>query len=258
MATVHPTSWLRVLASPASVGRTLVCFPPGGASASAYRDWPGEFGKTPGGKNLAVLGVRYPGRQDRFGDALVTDIEAMADLIAAELRQQVAGPVALFGHSMGAMVAFEVARRLPAKVTTLFVSGRPDPSFEDTGTLHQATDAELIDQLAALANDPASVQPLRTSPEVAELVLPAVRGDYLAVETYRLRPGAPLSCDIVALVSADDPTTTVAGAQGWCRHTTAGFALERFAGGHFYLDEPGARAQVCALVLNPNRGIFSR
>lgn len=242
---IGTTSWLRVLSAPPASTRTLVCFPPAGGVANAYREWPKEFQQAPG-PDVTVVAVQYPGRQDRFADPLLPTLAALADGAAADLRT--AGRVSLFGHSMGATVAYEVARRLGDAVSTLFVSGRPDPSYLESTRYHEVTDAELIDHLELLGNDADLAQTLRQHPELAELVLPTMRSDYRAVETYEWSPAPPLSCDIVALVSDADPTTTPDQAKAWRDYTTAAFTLAEFTGGHFYLDEPTQRAKVCALV----------
>ncbi|MFD8249940.1 thioesterase II family protein [Nocardia sp. NPDC059691] len=242
---ITDSEWLRTLRSEAVVRHHLLCFPPGGGSATAYRDLAQRFG--PG---VAVSAVQYPGRQDRLGDDLITDLAALADRIAREvLAQGEITSLSLFGHSMGATVAFETARRLERAgqpLATLFVSGRPAPTFEETQRLHLASDDALIDELVRLASDPAPLEMLRAEPGLAELVLPAVRADYRAVETYRHQPGEPLRVDIAALVSTEDPTMRPEQADEWRAHTSGGFDRATFPGGHFYLDEHGA--QVASFV----------
>ncbi len=226
--------WLRELRAEPDPRTVLVCLPPGGGSASAYRALARRFGH-----GTAVFAVQYPGRQDRLGDPLISDIGVLADRVAAELAPG-APRLALFGHSMGATVAFEIARRLEAKGQNpirLFVSGRLAPDAPFPGSVSHAPDAEVIAELERLANDPASVAILRDEPALAELVLPAVRADYEAVETYRYEPGEPLRCAISAMAGDADPDVTPAQAGEWRRFTTADFDLTTFPGRHFYLDE---------------------
>lgn len=184
------TAWLRALKSDPAARTVLVCFPPGGGSVTAYRALAQRFGS-----GAAVFGVQYPGRLDRLADAPVPVLTELAERAAADL---LAWPrdvrLAIFGHSMGATVAYETARRVEAggrAVSHLFVSGRPAPAFEETSRVHEGPDAGLIAELERLSNDPESVRILRDEPGLAELVLPAVRNDYRAVETYRHAPGAP-------------------------------------------------------------------
>jgi len=226
--------WLRELHAVLDPRTVLVCLPPGGGSASAYRALARRFGA-----DTAVFAVQYPGRHDRLGDPLIGDLPELADRIVAALSPG-APRLALFGHSMGATVAFEVARRLEAKghnPIRLFVSGRLAPDAPYSGAIHSAPDAEVIAELERLANDPASVAILRAEPSLADLVLPAVRADYRAVETYRYEPGELLRCGISAMVGDEDPTVTPEQVDHWRRFTAADFDLTVFPGRHFYLDE---------------------
>lgn len=234
--TLGTTDWLRVLREVPAPRDQLVCFPPGGGTASSYRDLSSRFDAA-----VAVLAVQYPGRQDRIGESPIRDLEALAEHIATELlRQGEVDRLTLFGHSFGATVAFETARRLERagqEIAALFVSGRPAPAFRETGRLHLGSDEGLIAELERLAADPAPIRVLRTEPALAELVLPAVRGDYQAVETYVYHPGPLLTCPVTAMVSTGDPTTTHEQADRWREVTTGAFDTARFPGGHFYLDE---------------------
>ncbi|WP_309234812.1 alpha/beta fold hydrolase [Nocardia sp. XZ_19_385] len=243
------TDWLRVLRADPAPRHQLVCFPPGGGSATAYRELARHFDS-----GVTVVAVQPPGRQDRVGDPAIGDLHDLADHVAAELlRQAPLAGLSLFGHSMGATVAYETAVRLERggqQISTLFVSGRPAPTYAEPGRFHLGSDDELIGDLERLANDPASVAILRSEPSLAELILPTVRTDYRAVETYVHRSADPLNCDIAALISTEDPTTNQDQATEWRDHTTAEFGLHTFPGGHFYLDEqPSAVAKIIASTL---------
>ncbi|QLY28542.1 thioesterase [Nocardia huaxiensis] len=247
VANLTGTDWLRALRPDPDVRTVLVCFPPGGGSATAYRLLAQRFGS-----GTAVFAVQYPGRQDRLGEPLVTDLAELAERTAQDL---LGWPdttrVALFGHSMGATVAYETARRLQAAGRPplhLFVSGRTAPASAATGRLHEGPDEGLIAEVERLANDPGPVALLRSEPSLAELVLPALRADYQAVETYRYRAGDPLSCPITALISTADPTVSVEQAGEWSAYTTADFQRATFDGGHFYLDLPENIPAVADLV----------
>ncbi|MFI6169498.1 thioesterase II family protein [Nocardia sp. NPDC051052] len=250
---IESGDWLRSLRPDATPRHHLLCFPPGGGPATAYRDLAKQFGA-----GIAVSSVQYPGRQDRLGEAPITELDTLAERIAGEvLKLGIIDRLALFGHSMGATLAFETARRLEREgqaLTALFVSGRPAPTFVETQRVHLGSDSDLIAELERLAADPVPIQMLRDEPSLAELVLPAVRGDYQAVETYRYTPGAPLAADIVALVSTQDPTMTPDQADEWREFTTGTFDRATFPGGHFYLDErPAEVAKVVAEQLAHNR-----
>lgn len=236
-----PSPWLRRFGSPSPARRDLVCFPHAGGTASAFRDWAGLLSPSAG-----LLGVQYPGRQDRLDEPLATDIATLADDVATELARHADGPpLALFGHSMGAVVAFEVARRLgPGAVGHVFVSAARPPAEPRVFSDHLDDDASMVAYLRKLGG--AGVD-LYDDPDLRSLILPAVRGDLAMLARYRYRPGPPLRCPITAIVGETDPTCTAALAEGWSTYTATGFASHTMAGGHFYLEtEPRS---VVALVL---------
>jgi surfactin synthase thioesterase subunit len=229
-------SWLRCF-HPAPGSRTrLVCFPHAGGSASFFFPLSRQLHGP-----VEVYTVQYPGRQDRLAERPRTAIADLADEIARAVRGLTGGPLAFFGHSMGAVVAFEVALRLEAdagrRLDRLFVSGRRAPSRYRDDRVHHHDDAGLVAELRQLrATDPAVL----ADPELLRMVLPAVRSDYRAIETYRHEPGAAVSCPVTVLLGTDDTLTTLDEARAWAGHTTGSFELRRFPGGHFFLrDCPG-------------------
>lgn len=235
--------WMRRMRPGRPGHPALVCFPPGGGAAGGYRELANHITE-----GVGVYAVQYPGRRDRIGEALIPCLTELADQIAMALAPLLGGELALFGHSMGATIAFETARRLAARgrtPITLFVSGRTAPSEPAADRLADTGDATLIAELERLANDPASVAVLRTNSALAAAVLPAVRNDYLAIENYVYAPGDPLRCPVVGLTGADDPVVTPDQLARWRTHTSRSFDLHVFPGSHFYLDaQPAAIAQV--------------
>lgn len=230
------TTWLRQFHRPAAARDVLVMFPPAGGAASQYRELSAALDP-----QVQVHAVQYPGRQDRIGDPMVPSITGLAQQIAGAVPTPNGRPLSLFGHSMGATVMFETARLLQARGVPLkrvFVSGRVPPPVPRTTRFHAAGDEELIRELERLANDPSSLAVLREHKEIAEMVLPAVRSDYQAVETYRYQPsdGPDLRVPVSVFVSRDDPSVTVEQAHQWQAHTSGGFDVSVFPGRHFYLD----------------------
>jgi surfactin synthase thioesterase subunit len=138
---------------------------------------------------------------------------------------------------MGAVLAFEVARRLRDRVgvepVRLFVSGRRAPDLRRADDVHLRPDHGVLAELRLVSGtDPR----ILADAELRAAILPVTRNDYRAIETYAWVPGPPLDCPITALVGDADPTTTLDEAAGWQRHSTSGFDLRVLPGGHFYLD----------------------
>ncbi|QSB16006.1 thioesterase [Natronosporangium hydrolyticum] len=230
--TEQSSAWIRRFQPAPAAGTRLVCFPHAGGSATFY---------LPVARSLApavdVLAIQYPGRQDRRTEPGIDDLHQLADLVAEELRAWQDRPVVYFGHSMGATLAFEVARRLQPEglgPTALVASGRRAPSCYRPGAVHLGDDAHVVAELRKLSGTAGN---LLDDDEVLQMIMPALRSDYRAVETYRYQPGPALSCPILMLTGDSDPEVTPAEARAWAVHTTAGFELQTFPGGHFYLNE---------------------
>ncbi|WBO62914.1 thioesterase II family protein [Streptomyces camelliae] len=215
-------------------GLRLVCFPHAGGSASFY--FPYAKLLRPG---IEVLAVQYPGRQDRRGEPCLDTIDALADRAAEVLRVRHPNErLAFFGHSMGAAVAFETVRRLEhgpgPRVLRLFASGRRAPSVFRPEFVHRKDDDGLVAELQALSGTHPA---LLDDPELRALVLPTIRSDYRAIETYRCAPGASVACPVTVLIGDADPRVSEADARPWAEHTRGGCDLRVLPGGHFYLEQ---------------------
>ena len=227
---MDPALWLRRFRPAPAAARRLVCFPHAGGSASFYH--PVAVAHTPA---TDVVVLQYPGRQDRRRESPVPSIDEYADRITEVLAAEPAKPTVYFGHSMGAAIAFEVAHRLAGTATApraLVVSGRRAPSTERHEQIHRRDDAGMLAEIKQLnGTDAAALD----NDELLQLVLPAIRSDYQAIETYPARPGVTVGCPITVLLGDDDPKATLAEADRWREHTTSAFRLRTFPGGHFYL-----------------------
>lgn len=229
---VDETLWIRRFQAAPSAATRLVCLPHAGGSAPYF---------LPVSKALApevdVLAIQYPGRQDRRQERCIDNIPELADAVTAELLPLADRPLALFGHSMGASLAFEVAVRLEkAGVVplTLFASGRRAPSRYRHETVHLRTDDDIIAELRTLSGTQSEVL---ANEEILRMAMPAIRGDYKAAETYRHTDGVRLAAPIQAHFGVDDPRVSRDEAQAWADHTSGPFELRTYPGGHFYLNE---------------------
>ncbi|GAA4525037.1 thioesterase II family protein [Amycolatopsis samaneae] len=234
--------WLRRFRPAAGTGPRLVCFPHAGGAASFYRGV---------AKRLApaaeVLAVQYPGRQDRLSEPMIPDVQGMAERVAEILASTFDEPPALFGHSMGASVAFETARLLDKQglgVSAVIVSGRRAPR---SPLAHRpvGNDKELIAAAKALGGPGPEVL---DHPEIAELVLPALRNDWHAAATYTYREGPDLTCPLVALSGDADPAVDLGQLDRWAEHTTGPYTRHVYPGDHFYLAEPEVEAEICRVL----------
>jgi pyochelin biosynthetic protein PchC len=242
---VTASPWLRWYRRNPTARLRLVCFPHAGGNAAFYRPW---LELLPAEVDLA--GVHYPGRLDRLGEPSVEDMDTMVGHVGDTLapgRPAAERPLVLFGHSMGAAVAHEVARHLEERgvsVAHLVVSGRQPPEHHRPGRLHLDSDDALWAELRRLGG---TGDALLERAELRRLTTPAIRADYRLIETYRPRPAAPVRTPILALVGDADPDVSTAEAADWRGHTSGGFRLLVFAGHHFYLI--AQRAAVVAEVL---------
>ncbi|WP_210594428.1 thioesterase II family protein [Streptomyces sp. GESEQ-35] len=226
-------AWIRRFHHAPDDGLRLVCLPHAGGSASFYH--PLSAALSP---YVGTYAVQYPGRQDRRHEPCVDSIPELADAIFEVLKPWTDQPLALFGHSMGATLAFEVAvrveERLGTSPTALFLSGRRAPSHFRPESVHTLDDAGIIAELATLSGtDPRVLR----EPEILDMVLPMLRSDYRAIETYRGRPGDRVSCPMTVLTGDTDERVSAEEAAAWADHACGGFSLRTFRGGHFYLND---------------------
>lgn len=239
--------WIRRWSGGPAPRFTLICLPHAGGSAGFYRPW---AALTP--PEVELLAVQYPGREERIGDPEAADMSELTAAVADAVAPLLDRPYALFGHSMGSAVAWELAhelhhRELPGP-RRLFASGRAAPGTAKTGQLHRQNDDTLSAELARLGG---TSQEVLADPGLRSLVLTAVRHDYRIIETYRPPDREPLSCPLHVLTGNRDPELGEERcrdrAGGWADLTTARTEVRVLPGDHFYLTP--RRREVVATVL---------
>lgn len=232
METMTGTSlWVRRFHPRKETTRFVVCFSHAGGSASYFFPFSEQLPD-----DVEVLAVQYPGRHDRYREAPFESIEDFVDPIASALLPYLEHQVAFFGHSLGALVGFEVARRLEEQghtLTTFFASGRRAPSTWRDERPETLTDEEFITEIQKLNGTNAHAF---ADEDLVRMVLPTLRSDYTAAANYRVTSDKTLNTPVVAVVGDDDPKCTVAEAEAWSLHAKNGFELTVFPGGHFYLE----------------------
>ncbi len=241
-SSAHFRTWLRRFSPSDDATSSLVCLPHAGGSASFF--FPLARALAPA---VDVLAVQYPGRQDRRHEPNIDNLPELADRVADAVRLMDDRPFALLGHSMGALLAYEVALRLasagPPAPSHLFASGRRAPSRRRADRFHLSSDEDVLAHLRRLGGPGAAAL---DDPELRAMALPIIRNDYRAVETYRHDPAAVLDCPITVLTGDRDALVTLDDAHAWAAHTTGPTDLEVLPGGHFYLAD--RNEQVAALV----------
>ncbi len=191
---------------------------------------------------IELVPLELPGRGARFNEPFAETLVDLAAALADQICRRGRGRFMLLGHSLGALVAFEMARHLARwgqpSPQALIVSARCAPCQPiPQRQLHLAPTSQLHEFLRELGGTPESVLHSR---ELMELLLPIVRADFRLYETYRFLPGTPLTCPIHALAGDQDTSTTLSGMRAWQQHTLGSFGLQFFPGGHFYLNNQQA------------------
>jgi len=214
----------------------LFCLPHAGGGAAAFHSWNDSLPAF-----VQVCSVLLPGRERRFSEPPCSDMETLVDALDRELRPWLDIPYAVFGHSMGALLAFEWARRVhrsgDSMPVCLFLSGRRAPDIAgDTNPLQSLPDSEFVEEL--IRRYDGVPQELLRDPELMELFLPILRADIAVVESYRFRQDEPLDCPIAVFAGVKDKSVAWNELLAWKRQTSRRFEMRIFPGGHFYSHPP--------------------
>jgi surfactin synthase thioesterase subunit len=220
----------------APVKLRLVCFPFAGGNAALFRGWASRL---PAG--VEVCAVEMPGHGVRLAERPCADMTTLVDVLTASVRLLVReAPYAFLGHSLGGIVAYEVARRLralaePLPVRLLVSASRAPHVSPPTRPLHDLPDAQFLARLRRYNGIPRAVE---GSPELLQLMLPVVRADMRVYETYQHATGAQLACPISAFAGNEDEWVPTARVERWRDVTAATFDLTTLRGDHFFLRDP--------------------
>lgn len=228
------SNWLSGQKQVRQDNQQLFCFPYAGGAASIYRDWPKKLPAS-----IEAHPVQLPGRGNRLGEAPFRRIEPLVESTAEALLPYLKGSFAFFGHSMGAIISFELAcflrkERLPTP-THLFLSGRPAPHLiKKEAATYNLPEPEFIEELRRLRGTP---QEVLDHPELMAVVSPILRADFEICQTYEYSPKPPLECPITAFGGLQDQDVTREQLDGWREYTNSSFVLRMFPGDHFFLHE---------------------
>ena len=229
---MNETRWLPSGAPHETAKVRLFCFPFAGGGASTYRTWRKALGP-----EIEVCPVQPPGRESRIREDPFRRLEPLVETVAVTLRPWLAWPFALFGHSMGALIAYELARFLPSLGLPgplhLFVSGATPPHRRaPSQKTHALPDDAFKSALRDLDGTPEAVL---AHPELMDLMLPTLRADFEMCETYAPAELERLACPITAFGGSEDAQVSPGDLTAWSALTRAGFEACLLAGDHFFL-----------------------
>lgn len=185
-----------------------------------------------------MCAVQYPGRGSRLAEPLSDDVVDIMNAVYADLQRFLTKPFAFFGHSMGALVSYEFARRLQQEQQPgpfeLFVSGSTAPHVRDNDELtYNLPEPEFIAELRRLQGTPGEVL---DNAELMQLMMPIIRADFKASQTYTYTPGPPLECPMRAFGGLKDEMVPREKVEAWSEHTTGSFRAQMLPGDHFFLN----------------------
>jgi medium-chain acyl-[acyl-carrier-protein] hydrolase len=224
--------WLPMLRQRPNPRLRLFCCPYAGGSAATFVEWADRLPPT-----IDVRPVQVPGRWNRVHESPLTHLEEIVATLVPLMRPLLDRPFAFFGHSLGALLAFELARDLryrggPMPVH-LYVSGRRAPQIPDLDLpAADLPDSAFITELRRFNGTPDEVL---QSAELMALVLPTLRADFAMCRNYVYAPGPPLDCPVTVLCGRDDIEHTGGYLEGWRAQTTGACTIVTFPGDHFYL-----------------------
>jgi medium-chain acyl-[acyl-carrier-protein] hydrolase len=230
----------------------LFCFPFAGGKARVFREWV-DWCRP----DVEVVAVELPGRGANSHSPLIDRMNTMIERLIPALDPLLDTEFAFFGHSMGALIAFELARALQAKgrkcPSHLFVSGMRPPHLKGQYEIHNLPDRQLIEALRVLNGIPAEIT---GDTSMVEVFLPLLRADLRLAENYRYTRGPALRCPITVFSGIQDITTPVQHQQEWRRHTRASCAVRCLEGDHFFIQQ-SAHAMAASILKSLNKPSFS-
>lgn len=232
---VNTTRWKKWFSCPRrniKASLKLFCFPYAGGNSQIYRGWPYKLPET-----VEVYAVNLPGRGMRLREPPITRLTPLVHEIAEAILPELDRPFAFFGHSMGALIAFELAHHLRKQdqlsPAHLVVSGRRAPHLPNTDPqTHDLPDEEFLEELHRLNGTPKEAL---EHPELMELMLPILRADFGLCETYTYEARPLLDCPIAAFGGLQDNDVSREHLEGWRAHTSSSFKMSMLPGDHFYV-----------------------
>lgn len=230
MRASRPSRWI-VPVRLAESGVRLFCVPYAGGGPSIFRNWSQELPR-----NVEICAVHLPGRETRVNEPAIGELTRLVRELSDAMEPYLNRPYALFGHSIGALISFELARELRRRHGTeplhLFLSGSPAPQLRDPAPMFDLPENEFIARLRQLRGTPPEVM---NHPELMALMVPTLRADFALRDTYQYRADSLLNCPMSVFGGMQDKDVAYEKLEGWRDHTAGRFHVCLFQGDHFFL-----------------------
>jgi medium-chain acyl-[acyl-carrier-protein] hydrolase len=231
---IKSNSWVIVPRPSRKLRLRLFCFPYSGGSASVFRTWPDNLPQ-----EVELCAIQLPGRGARLEEPPFTRLSQLVQTLAQVLRPYLNVPFALFGHSLGAFISFELVRQLRKQNDPgplhLFVAGQRAPQLPDPDPpIHHLPERKLIEEICSRYN--AIPQEVLEEAELIHLLLPALRADFTIIEMYSYIDERPLDCPISSFGGLQDRSLKQEDLAAWRDQTRSSFTLRMFPGDHFFTE----------------------
>jgi len=209
----------------------IFCFPYAGGGASIYREWVKAFHD-----DIGVYPIQLPGRESRINEVLMSNMEDLVREISKEIQPFLDKPFIFFGHSLGAKIAYELAKDLRKKCNLeplhLIISGSRAPQITECRPIHNLPKDEFIKELYRFSG---TSEEVLKSKEIMKLFMPILRADFTLDESYIYSKDKPFKCRITAFGGTEDSEVSREEIEAWKLHTNNNFTIQMFKGGHFFL-----------------------
>lgn len=212
-------------------GMRLFCVPYAGGGPSMFRTWPAHVSP-----DVEIWSIHLPGRETRVNEPAIGDLPRLIHALGDAIEPCLDRRYAVFGHSIGALIAFELARELRRRGAPmpahLFVSACPAPQIADTDRISDLPEHDFLNRLQQFNGTPPEVM---AHPELMALMVPTLRADFALRDTYRHVSAPPLPCSISAFAGREDANVKVEAIEAWREQTDRQFRVWVLPGDHFFL-----------------------